>query len=318
MVEPDDYTVQAVLKSGARVHSLPSGLSYAQEIQHYPEGAENIVVDLGHRKNLDNPHIFVEYLDALSVRNYQIAVMDGLDDDSFRDERAPKTKAYIQPYWGVAEHRPPNTQYWLYGAPYVLLDHVYKEAYRERSGGDIRNILVTFGGSDPQGNTSKVTKALCHEMFRDCHIRIIIGPSFSETHIEQIEALANDRGNMALIYAPRTLAEHYSRADLCIGGSSTSRYEAAACGLPMMFTAIYPEHIKLSETFADYGTAQYVGYADDLTDSDWQSAIFSLLQNTEDYIKMVNAITEMQPSRFGTDYLAEKLLNVFKISEDET
>ena len=80
----------------------------------------------------------------------------------------------------------------------------------------------------------------------------------------------------------------------------------------MVFAAIYPTHIKLSQKFATYGTAHYAGLADELTQEQWRQALLSLLQNPESYIKMVNAIKKMRQPQFGADHLAEKLLDIFK------
>ena len=317
VVDPDEYITQLIHQSGATIHTLPRNLSYAQEIEHYPANAQNIIIDLGHRENLERPNALLEYLNTLDDQKYQIAIMDGQDDDSFRDERAPKTKAYIQPYWGVEEKKLPHTQHWIYGAPYVLLDQIYKNVYRERTDTDLRNILVTFGGSDPQNNTCKVTQALCHKQFDPYQIRVIIGPSFADHQTKQIESVAQDQDNITIIYAPKVLIDHYHWADLCVGASSTSRYEAAACGVPMIFAAIYPEHIQFSQRFATYATAHYAGYADELTQAHWRETLLSLLQSPESYIKMVRALKTMRQPQFGTDHLAKTLLDIFETNKDK-
>ena len=317
MVDPDEYITQLIHQSGATIHALPRDLSYAQEIEHYPTNAQNIIIDLGHRKNLERPNAFIEYLGALDDQKYQIAIMDGLDADSFRDERTPKTKAYIQPYWDVEEKKPPHTQHWIYGAPFVLLDQIYKNAFRDRTNAELRNILVTFGGSDPQNNTYKVMRALCHKQFDQYQIRLIIGPSFADHQTKQIESLAQNQDNITLIYAPKALRNHYDWADLCVGASSISRYEAAACGLPMIFAAIYPEHIQFSQRFATYETAHYAGYADELTQEHWHETLLSLLQTSEPYIKMVSALKAMRQHQFGTDQLAKTLMDIFETTKDK-
>ncbi len=317
--EPDDHIRQLIQNVGAALCPLPKGISYAQELPHYPDGAQNIIVDLGHRKNLDNPQDFLEYLHALDWHDYKIVIMDGLDDDSFRDERAPQVKAYVQPYWGVSENVPPSAEHWLHGAQYVLLDKIYENVYRKRTGDKIQNLLVTFGGADPQENTIRALSGLLDEnanpAIKALDITVIIGPSFAETHLQGIEGLAQNKSNVRLVYRPDNLLEYYHWADLCLGGSSTSRYEAVACGVPMIFTAIYPEHKKLSQSFCAYGTAQYIGYYEDIKSAGWHDAVFSLHQTLKAYINMVNAIEKMQQSEFGTEHLVKALLKIFELSQ---
>ena len=150
MPEPNDQVIQEVEKRKSTIHAFPEGLTYRNEINYYPRDCKNLIVDLGYRQNLECPENFLEYLHDLNENNYSTIIMDGLDDDSFRDERAPTVKAYIQPYVGVNENNPPNAEYWLYGPEYTLLDKIYEGAYRKRSVDRIKNILVTFGGADPQ------------------------------------------------------------------------------------------------------------------------------------------------------------------------
>ena len=317
MVNPSEHVTQLINQSGSIIHSLPCNLSYAQEIDFYPTDAQNIIIDLCHRENLECPNALLEYLNTLNDQQYQVVIMDGLDDDSFRNELAPIAKAYVQPYWGVEEKKPPRAQHWFYGAPYVLLHQIYKNAYRERTNNNVRNILVTFGGSDPQRNTFKVTQALHDKQFDKYQIRIIIGPSFAEQQIRQIESMVQGRNNITLIFSPKALLDHYQWADLCVGASGTSRYEAAACGLPMIFAAIYPEHIHLSQRFAAYKTARYLGYSAELTHLNWRDQFLSLLQNRESYKKMLDALNKMRQPKFSTDHLAKTLLGVFEINKEK-
>ena len=309
---PSQNTINLIKEAGSSIHEIPANLSHDEEFTHYPNQCKNIIIDLGHRHNLDNPDSFVEYLNILDRNDCNIAIMDGLDDDAFRDNRAPRTTAYIQPYWGINEINPPNTDHWLRGPEYVLLDPIYKHSYQKRTSHKITKILITFGGADPQENTIKVLNSI-KDLDSSLQIRVIIGAFFSQSHKEDIQALQSQApDNIELIHAPDNLLEHYHWADLGICASSTSRYEAAACGLPIIFTAIYPEHKKLSQTFASYGTSLYIGYDQDLTPDDWQQAISRLQKTPQTYINMVNSIEKMQCVEHGTKHLSKTLQKIFQ------
>ena len=121
--------------------------------------------------------------------------------------------------------------------------------------------------------------------------------------------------NIRLIYAPKTLFDHYQWADICVGASSTSRYEAAACGLPMIFAAIYPQHVSFSKRFSNFKTAHYAGFADTITVTEWRTKLTALLQDSRAYIAMTEALSRMRRRQFGSDYLAKTIINIFLADE---
>lgn len=309
---PSQEILDFITYSGSSVIGLPDVLSYEDELKYYPPETERIILDLGHRKTLDAPADFVAYLEALEKENIETVIIDGLDDDEFRDERAPKVKAYIQPYWGVTS-TPPPADYWLFGANYVLIDPQYHYAYRHRPKGAVENILLTFGGADPHENTIKVMHGLAAIHPIEFQLRVVVGPSFNNDAVNKIIAFSENYEWINVVMKPNGLKLHYQWADLCIGGSSTTRYEAASCGVPMLFASIYKEHKKLSETFAKFGTAHYVGYAGDLVPADWKKVMTILLKNPIIICRMIKAIKKMRTVEPGASHLSVDLAKLFKI-----
>lgn len=315
IVEPSLDMCDLVKAAGSSLIKLPQGCSYQDELQFYPPEIKHIILDLGHRQTLEAPDEFVKYLDLLTEKSVDIIIIDGLDDDEFRDLRAPRVKAYIQPYWGILSSTPPLAEHWLHGADYVLLDPEYHYAYRYRPIGEINNILLTFGGSDPQENTLKVLEGLGAITSNEFRTRVVIGPSFDPKAAKKIEAFSKNHDWVGIINKPNGLKAQYEWADLCIGGSSTTRYEAASCGLPMIFTAIYKEHIKLSKSFAAFGTAKYIGFAEDLSSAHWEKEISSLLKNPKAVIKISNEIRKMKSDKPGAEQLSVELLKLFQANK---
>ena len=303
--------VEKIIKdSGCAILKLPTGLSYQDEIKHYPNYCKEIIIDLGHRANNRDPDPFTRYLTDLKKLSFKIIVIDGLGDESYRAKDAPKIAAYIQPYWGVPLDPAPKSDKWFYGKECVLVDHIYFDSYRKRNSSIIKNILITFGGSDPQGITVNVLEAL-KNMKIDVNVRCIVGPSFSPRHVQKIrEFQINEL--LDIYYSPENLSEHYEWADLGICGSGGSRYEAAVTGLPILFTAIYEDHDSLSNIFSSFGTSKYIGVHSKLSSLDWIDAINNLQNFPQSYQKMIDSIERMRQRELGGDWLAKKIEEVFK------
>ena len=311
MAEFDQQVIEIIKNSGSSFSKIPKNLTYEDEIQYYPKPCRNIIIDLGHRGTLAQPEMFVDYLWGLKKHGSQIIIIDGLSNESFRNKKAPKVKAYIQPYWGVCEADRPNSEYWFYGPSYVLVDEIYHNSYQRRSSGKIENILVTFGGADPQENTIKVLDNIDY-FPKNLTVRCIVGPSFSSSQIDKIE-LMGSKYRVELILSPENLLVHYQWADLGICGSGLSRYEAAVIGLPIIFTSIYREHDSLSQLFSSFGTAQYLGPDTMLSSSAWAEAIHKLQNSFKVYENMTSSIEKMKQNEAGGKYLAREVKKVFRL-----
>merc|ERR1711991_1144480 len=119
-----------IASSGCSLIELPTGLSYGEEIAHYPNDCNKIIIDLGHQAVTRKPGQFTQYLHELKKLNFKIIVIDGLGNDSYRADDAPKIDAYIQPYWGVPREPKPKSTFWFYGQKCVLVDKTYLDVFR--------------------------------------------------------------------------------------------------------------------------------------------------------------------------------------------
>lgn len=292
---------------------VPNLDHYADELHHYPKGIDAIITDLGFPDNFENPQNLVSYFEALQLQSIDVLMLDGLGDDSFKPEGMPKIKARIQPYWGVEiDEGDKRAEHFLNGPDYVLLGEEYRDVFRSRAKSSPKNIVVTFGGADPQENTVKVMKGL-RAIEGLGIIEVIVGPYFTDKHKELIQNVTDkNHDKFEHVDAPDSLLPHYHKADLAICGSGATRYEAAACGLPVLFTAIYRAHEHLSQAFVKHRTAQYVGFCEDFGAEDWVNAIIALQNNDDDYIKMIKALEKTKDFGFGADNLARDIDKVMK------
>jgi UDP-2,4-diacetamido-2,4,6-trideoxy-beta-L-altropyranose hydrolase len=111
----------------------------------------------------------------------------------------------------------------LLGPRYAMLRPSFR-GVGPRPPGEVRRVLVTLGGSDPQGYTPRVVAQLL-ERLPQLTIDVIVGPLYQGALPE-----ASDR--VRLHRAPPNVTALMLSADLAVTSGGQTTYELAACGLP--------------------------------------------------------------------------------------
>ncbi len=272
--EQDKQAIDFIKREGFETASLPQS-TLANEAAFYPAGIKNILLDLVHAETLKDPLTLTNLLHDLIDRNIRIAFIDAIFQEAFRPPSMPHVECIVAPYVGAEEDVSTKCNSFLGGAQYAILGPQYKNLPTRQIVPKAKNILIAFGGADPQGLTAKVLEYLP----ADVSVRAIIGPYFSEEHKAAIRKVKT--AQTTFVEDEMDLLSHYLWADICITGSGTSRYECAATGLPVIFTSLYDYHEQVSRIYAEKGLGVYVGRYETLTATDWQNAVKSLMENHE-------------------------------------
>lgn len=286
---------------------IPNHLGLIDEIKYYPKGQRFIVLDISHIKNLRKTYELKQYFNAALHYGLQIIYIDGDGDERLKTTDNPLFLAYIQPYMNFEPCPTVKTRFCLSGLDYLLVDPLYFGPKVSIKNQIIKNFLITFGGSDPQGITKDVLEGISNTKHQSKFFKIVIGPSFSSQLITLLEEGAKKYQNIELIYAPENLLYLYKWAHLCIGASSTSRFEAAVCGIPMIFVALYPEHEILSRNYEKLGFAKYLGLYKHLLPQHWATIISSYYLKNEVYLKMAAELNRQSFMGLGPQNLAHKI-----------
>lgn len=277
--EDSDSALKTIKENDLSFCLFPKQENYLSEIEYYPCGTRNIIVDLTNIKTLKQPKLLLDYLTRLTNEGYYIIFIDGLFDESFHKLNMPYVPIVIQPYLGAERDvRPTCCNVWLAGGGYTILGEEYSFLKQRMQRRKTQNIIVTFGGADPQGITHLVLQSLTHKKF-NFSARVVLGPYFNEDLKNQIYSTIERDSRFKIIENCIDLIPHYQWADIAIGGSGTSRFEFAATGLPSIFAAIYRFHEKLSSEFSTYGFSRYLGYYEDIPTASWAEEAIYLMQN---------------------------------------
>jgi spore coat polysaccharide biosynthesis protein SpsF len=127
-------------------------------------------------------------------------------------------------------------------------------------------VLVAMGGSDPQGLTLRVAKALAvlDSVFR---IRFVVGTGMKD-------AAAVARGLVALkknyetVEGADDLSTEYASADVALCAFGVTAYELAACGVPAIYLGLTDDHAASASAFADAGMGISLGLAAKVEDDE--------------------------------------------------
>jgi len=220
----------------------------------------------------DLPILEDRYLRALAhLGATTVNLVDTLDDLEL-------TERYAQLIVSVMnEDR--ETPEGFYGGPAyaILRSHFQGRSKEIREEPSI--VLLSFGGSDPQGLTLKGARAL-QSLPPSIEVLAVAGPAFSSR--KEFEALEERlRRRVPLINeAGGHIADLMLEADVVVCSGGMSVYEIAALGTPGIVLGQNAREDKRMRDFEAHGTIEYLGLGTEVEDLQLASAVGRLLRDT--------------------------------------
>lgn len=97
----------------------------------------------------------------------------------------------------------------------------------------VEDVLILFGGADPQNYTEKLLKIISASKYDKIHFRIIVGRSNAEFK----NSKAKTNSNIEIIYNTKILPELIQKSDIAISSCGNTAYEFALLGIPTIAIA---------------------------------------------------------------------------------
>jgi UDP-2,4-diacetamido-2,4,6-trideoxy-beta-L-altropyranose hydrolase len=173
----------------------------------------------------------------------------------------------------------------LTGPDYALIRRAFlerrAEALARRDGRPVKEILVSFGATDPKNATSLALDAL--DRFAD-EITITVALYSKAPHIEEIGGRMHGRMRLALDADMPMLA---TQADLAIGAAGVSAYERAVLGLPSILVTLVANQTGIAGVFQGSGAAETASL--EYCSSSFPTLIESLLADNSRRIRLALA-----------------------------
>jgi UDP-2,4-diacetamido-2,4,6-trideoxy-beta-L-altropyranose hydrolase len=167
----------------------------------------------------------------------------------------------------------------MLGPHYALLRPEFAEARKslpDRSG-DVRRILVCYGGSDPSNETAKALAAIKSVNARSLAVDVVAG--LSNPNVDLISRLCSELQCAELHHGADNMAELMSHADLAIGAGGVMSWERCCLGLPAIAVDIAANQVGVLTRLEKEGVLIYLGSAQAVLEDDITNAIRALVDN---------------------------------------
>ena len=254
--------VKEVSSAGYTVRVISSGGvdGVLEAIQEY---SPNIVVN-------DGPFLEKDYLEALAKLGAStVNLVDSLEDI---EKPAEMTSMII-----ATMHADQLELEEYYGGPEFA---ILRESFAGRTRSireQARDVVVSFGGSDPQGLTLKVLRAL-DELGGELIVKTILGPAFS--YKQELDRLVPQlRFQPVLLENVEHMAEILSGADLVLCAGGMTVYEIAALGTPGIVLCQNAKEKRRMEMFSKFESIVHLGLGTEVEEEQIRETAQALLSN---------------------------------------
>jgi UDP-2,4-diacetamido-2,4,6-trideoxy-beta-L-altropyranose hydrolase len=164
-----------------------------------------------------------------------------------------------------------------FGPLYMPLNNKIKEAREKKIRKIGKNILVSFGASDPGGFTLKTIKAL-DKSSQNYDVTVIVGPVFSQNEkLKKLLKNVKKKYNLKFNVSQQEFIKLVQKSDIAITSGGVTIYELAATGTPGIVLC-QNEH-ENNNVFEEYGTVIKIGLGLLVTENKILSTVESLSEN---------------------------------------
>ena len=223
---------------------------------------------------VDHYSLDVRWESAVRARAKQLMVIDDLADRIHDCDVLLDQNFYADMQTRYSGKVPEHCRL-LLGPSYALLSKEFRklrEQIKPRTG-EVKRILVFFGGVDIDNYTSLALKALA-TMDSELRVDVVIGGQ--HPYREQIQNSCIAHGYECHVQTTR-MAELMAEADLAIGAGGSASWERCCLGVPALLVALSENQVDIAKALDSIGACVYLGTKDKANLSILQQAMTNLL-----------------------------------------
>jgi UDP-2,4-diacetamido-2,4,6-trideoxy-beta-L-altropyranose hydrolase len=195
----------------------------------------------------------------------------------------------------------------LSGPRYALLSGDFSRLSRPRRSRDgiIRNVVIFFGGTDPQEISLRALEALSDSRFDQLEVCVIVGPNYPNR--PRIRELASTRPGTRVLGPQTDFAGLLDQADVAIGAGGVTMLERCSLGLPSIVVTVARNQEPGSRALAALGGIEYIGSQPAVRSADIGRALVKLLASPASVARM-SELASTVVDGFGARRVAEVLI----------
>lgn len=167
----------------------------------------------------------------------------------------------------------------LLGPEYALLRQEFYEARQKAKvrDGNVKSVLVFFGGSDSTNETIKALRALSLVNKKDITIDVVVGKI--NPHKEEVKQYCNKFSNINFHCQVNNMAELMVNADLAIGAGGSATWERCYLGLPTLIITVAKNQVEIAKVAALNSLCKYVGNFDSIDNQAFIDTLIKLINS---------------------------------------
>lgn len=198
----------------------------------------------------------------------------------------------------------------LLGPKYNLIRDEFKSLPSRAINKEVKEVMVTTGGSDAYNMNSKIVNMLISgENKKNFIINIVVGSAFKNK--KQLENISKEHDNVVLHENVKRMSDIMLRSDIAISAGGSTLYELCACGTPTLAFIAADNQEELVNKMEELGYIQSLGWYNEIAEDNFAGS-FKAMYN--DYNRRLGLSKKMQSlvDAQGTRRIVEEVLESIK------
>lgn len=155
----------------------------------------------------------------------------------------------------------------LLGIDYNLIRDEFLDIQTGSMNKDVKEIMVTTGGSDPYNLTPSIINTLLQDsFFKNIKFNIVVGTGFKNEDI--LTEISKHNKNIVLFKNPKKMSEIMVKSDLAISTGGSTLYELCACGIPTIAFIMAENQKEIVNMLSSKGYIESLGWYENLCSHD--------------------------------------------------
>ncbi len=280
-IEKENFVVKQLPKPSKKI-LFPKFFSYQDWLEvDWKEDAKQvkeILESLGKNITLIIDHYSINQNWQKSIRGNvaEIIVIDDLANRKLDCDIIINQNLYYDYQSSYDNLVPQNCQKFLGPSYAILREQFYQIKKRKRK--EVKNILIFFGGIDPDNLTLKAVNAsLEAEQKLSIKFNILVIGAKNKYQM-QIKNICKENGFEYQAYI-ESMAKIMHGVDLSIGGGGSTTWERCYLNLPAIVISLADNQTKVCQALQNYGVIKYLGNSQNITQKTITASLIEVCNN---------------------------------------